>query len=62
MFEKNKMPKVKIFFKSGNSIELEAEEFSIDKTNNKLSRINWKGADPNIMFISLEDVEAIFEI
>ena len=60
MFEsKEKKAKVKILFKSGNSVDLEVKEFSVEKTDNKLTAISWKGS--NILFISLSDIEAIIE-
>lgn len=56
------MSKVRILFKSGNSIDLDAEKFSLEYTGEQVTSLKWKGTVPNMMFISLPDIEAIFEL
>ncbi len=53
--------KVKILFKSGNSITLEVDKFTATRTGSELTKLSWESPKPNIMFISLTDIEAIFE-
>ena len=54
--------KVQVLFKSGNSIVLEVDEFSTAYTGEQLTKLKWTNPKPNIMFISLPDIEAIFEV
>ena len=54
--------KVKILFKSGNSIELGVDEFKFSCTGEKITELSWTNSNPRMMFISLLEVEAVFEI
>jgi hypothetical protein len=61
--DKKKSVKVRILYKSGNSIDLEASRFSITNNNNgKLIEASWADTSPRIMYISLSDVEGVFEL
>lgn len=57
-----KKPKVRILFKSGSSIDLEVDKFSVTKTYNDLTSASWENSKPRILFLSLSDVEGIFEL
>lgn len=54
--------KVRILFKSGNSIDLEVEELKVTSVGNTLTALSWSFSNPKIMYISLSDIEAVFEI
>ncbi len=54
--------KVKILFKSGNFIELEVGELKLSCTGEKITKLSWTDSNPNMMFISLPEIEAVFEI
>lgn len=56
------MSKIKILFKSGNSIDLKVEELEVVKSNGRISKLSWTDCKPDIMFISLEDIEAVFNL
>jgi len=55
------MSKIRILFKSGNSILIEAESFSLARTGEEITKLEWKNTKPSMMFISLPAIEAIFE-
>lgn len=59
------MAKVRILFKSGKTIEIEADNMKVNKDylNNDLTEISWQGAK-NIspMYIRLDEVVGIFKV
>jgi hypothetical protein len=54
--------KVNILFKSGSQITLEVDKFTTTRSGNDLTKLSWENAKPNILYISLSDIEAIFEV
>jgi hypothetical protein len=54
--------KVQILFKSGRSVDLLVEELEVQSTGDGINNFRWVNAEPTIMFISLADIEAIFEL
>ena len=54
--------RVKVLFKSGTSITLEVAELTVSAIGDRITEMNWTDSSPKIMFISLPDIEAIFEI
>ena len=58
---KVKKSKVRIFFKSGNSILLEVVKFNLTRTGEDITKLSWTNPVPNIMFIALPSIEAVFE-
>lgn len=54
--------KVLILFKSGSQITLEVDKFTTTLMGNELTKLSWENAKPNILHISLADIEAIFEV
>ena len=54
--------KVQILFKSGNSLTVEVDKLTTTHTGNALTKLAWESAEPNILYISLSDIEAILEV
>lgn len=54
--------RVTICFKSGNCEHLIVDELKVSHANGKIVKLSWTNAQPNIMFISLPDIEAIIEV
>ena len=59
------MAKVRILFKNGKIIEVEADKTKVNKNNftNELTEISWRGAkNINPMYIRLDEVVSVFEV
>lgn len=54
--------KVKLLFKSGNIELLEVDGMKIKSINDQITGLSWTNAKPKIMFISLADIVAIYEV
>lgn len=54
------MPQVRIFYKSGNSIDVSCEDFSVEKNSGILRSINWTEAQPRPLLAGANDIEAIY--
>ena len=57
-----KRSKVRILYKSGNYMDFEVENFTVTKTLNDLTGLSWGYSNPRIMYVSLSDIEGIFEL
>ena len=56
------MVKIKILFKSGNSQILDVEDFGTKFVGDELTALNWVLPKGKVLFISLKDVEAVFQL
>lgn len=59
------MAKVRILFKNGKLLDMEADEIKVKKNPlyNDLTEISWQGAkNINPMYIRLDDVVGIFKV
>jgi len=65
LFKKNTYrKKIKILFKSGNSITVTVDELTVVKStiDNRISELRWENMDPRLMYICLDNIEAILEL
>lgn len=54
--------KVRINFRSGHSVTVKCDNFKTKYVGNKLTAIEWENMSPKHLFISLEDIESIWEV
>lgn len=54
--------KVRLLFKSGAIVDLTVDEFELKFNGEQVTNLKWKGTKPNMMFISLPEIAAIFEL
>ena len=57
-----KSGKIRLILKSGNSIDLDVEDISIEYSGSEITNLTWKRSIPDIIFVSLPYIEAIFEL
>jgi len=64
LFKKSNRKKIRILFKSGNSITLTVDSLSVKKSNidNRIIELSWENMDPGLMYICLDSIEAILEL
>lgn len=51
--------KITILFKSGNQLKLRAKKFTIHKNGTQITRIAWEGATPGLLFLDVDEIEAV---
>ena len=61
---KEKKAKVRIIFKGGAIQDVECTSFELrnNSLTNQISKLEWADMSPNSLYISLDDISAIFEI
>ena len=64
LFKESNRKKIQILFKSGNSITLTVDLFSVEKStiDNTIIKLSWENMDPRLMYICLDNIEAILEL
>ena len=58
LFKKSNRKKIQILFKSGNSITLTVDLFSVEKStiDNTIIKLSWGNMDPRLMYICLDNI------
>lgn len=54
--------KVQILFKNGSVVNLEVDSLELSSTGERITKLSWVNANPNIMFISLPEILTVLEL
>jgi hypothetical protein len=59
-----KRHKVRVLYKSGNSIEFECDDLNIewDRSDNRVTSMTWKDPKPKPLMVGIHNIEAVYEL